>query len=272
MENNFAERLRSKSVQNSIINNISRDFNLTPILAEAYFNQIKDYFLQHADLKLTSGQVHYLAIDDREPAGKPVSLCKKVSVHLTLHNAEEDLSIYKQKGLSGLRQMRLLRITKEAIEQGALLSYEDIAFLLTTSVITIKRDIAYLRRSGLTIPSRGWRHDMGRGTTHKSQILELYISGYQFSEIERRTHHSETAVKRYIQDFTKIILLHMKGFSVDQIRISSGFSHRLIGEYIKLYDKYNSQANQRLKDIFSLTKEKTCKKNSSSSKKKMTKE
>ncbi|MGE5681851.1 MAG: DUF1670 domain-containing protein [Bacillota bacterium] len=254
MDNSFSERLRSKSVQNSIVNNISRDFNLTPILAEAYFNQIKDYFLQHADMKLSSGEVHYLAIDDRESAGKPVSLCRKISVHLTLHNAEEDLEVYRQKGLSGLRQHRLLRITKEAIEQGALLSYEDIAFLLTTSVITIKRDIAYLRRQGLTIPSRGWRHDMGRGTTHKAQILELYLSGYQFSEIEKRTHHSETAVKRYIQDFTKIILLHMKDFSNDQIRISTGFSHRLIGEYIKLYDKYKQQGSQRLKDIFSLTK------------------
>ena len=40
--NSFADRLKSKSVKNSIINNIARDFNLTPILAEAYFNQIKD--------------------------------------------------------------------------------------------------------------------------------------------------------------------------------------------------------------------------------------
>ena len=30
------------------------------------------------------------------------------------------------------------------------------------------------------------------------------------------------------------MLLHKKNFSVDQIRISTGFSHRLIGEYLKL--------------------------------------
>ena len=169
--NSFSDRLKSKSVKNSIINNIARDFNLTPILAEAYFNQIKDYFTEHVQLNLTSGQVHYLAVDDREPAGKPVQLCLKKSVHLSLHNPDEDLSVYKKQGLASLRQHRLIRITKEAIEQGALLSYEDIAFLLTTSVVTIKRDIAYLRRGGTIIPSRGWRHDMGRGTTHKTQIL-----------------------------------------------------------------------------------------------------
>jgi hypothetical protein len=257
MDSNLFKRLHSKSVKNAIINNISHDFNLTPILAEAYFSQIKNYFLEHADIELSSGQMQYLAVDDREPAGKPVTLCKKTSVRLTVHNVDEDLDVYKKEGLSGLRHHRLKRITREAIEQGALLSYEDIAFILTTSVITIKRDVASLRRSGLTIPSRGWRHDMGRGSTHKTQILDMYLAGYQFSEIENRTHHSETAVKRYIQDFSKIILLHLKKFTVDQIRISTGFSNRLIGEYITLFKKYLKQKNDRLNTIFNFTKKNT---------------
>ena len=42
--NHFSDRLKSKTVKNSIINNIARDFNLTPIFAEAYFNQINDLF------------------------------------------------------------------------------------------------------------------------------------------------------------------------------------------------------------------------------------
>jgi hypothetical protein len=256
MDQTLSSRLNSKSVKNAIINNIARDFNLTPILATAYFNQIKNYFTEHTDLDLSSGQMHYLAIDDREPAGKPVSLCRKISVRLTVHNPDEDLEVYKKSGLSGLRHHRLLRITKEAIEQGALLSYEDIAFILTTSVITIKRDIASLRRAGKTIPSRGWRHDMGRGSSHKTQILDMYLSGYQFSEIERRTHHSETAVQRYIQDFAKIILLHHKRFSTGQIRIATGFSNRLIREYVKLYQKHKKGRNTRLQAIFNTDKKK----------------
>ena len=90
---------------------------------------------------------------------------------------------------------------------------------------------------------------MGRGNSHKTQILDLYLSGYQFSEIEKRTHHSETAVKRYVQDFSKIILLFKKEFSVDQIRIATGFSNRLVGEYIKLYNKYFKEQNHRLQAI-----------------------
>lgn len=250
MDKNLHARLESKSVKNAIITCISEDFNLTPLLAEAYFNQIKSYFIEHADLELTPGQLHYTAIDDREPAGKPVALCKKVSVKLTIHKPDEDLKVYQESGLRGLRQHKILRIVKEAIEQGALLSYEDIAFILTSSVVTIKRDMSQLRRQGKTIPTRGWRHDMGRGTTHKTQILDLYLNGYQFSEIEKRTHHSETAVKRYIQDFYRILILHQKQFSIDQIRIATGFSNRLIGEYIDLYSKYEKHNNPRLNTIF----------------------
>jgi hypothetical protein len=256
-KSDFKERMESKSIRASIINNISHDFNLTPILAEAYFSQIKEYFQEHSDIQLNSGQIHYLAIDDREPAGKPVASCRKVSVFLTIHNSDEDLAVYKKNGLSGLRQHRLLRITKEAIEQGSLLSYEDIAFLLTTSVITIKRDVASLKRNGTVIPSRGWIHDMGRGTTHKTEILSLYLRGYQFSEIEKRTHHSEKAVQRYIQDFARIILLHLKEFNIDQIRITTGFSNRLIQEYIKLFNDNKELQNPQLETIFEAIKKKS---------------
>ncbi len=230
----LSARLQSKSVKQSIISRIAKDFNLTPILAEAYFSQISDYFLQHAEVQLGAGQCQYLAVDENEPAGKPIALCKKVPVKLTLHNPEEDILVYKKSGLHGLRQHKIVRITNEAIDQGGVLSYEDIAFILTCSVVTIKRDMSHMRRRGIILPSRGWRHEMGRGQTHKTQILELSLSGYQFSEIERRTRHSETAIKRYIQDFARVVLLYKKGFTLDQIRISTGFSHRLIGEYLKL--------------------------------------
>jgi hypothetical protein len=250
----LTERLKSKSVRQSIINRIAKDFNLTPILAEAYFSQISGYFSSHTDLDLTTGQLHYLAVDENEPAGKPIALCKKVSVKLHLYQPEEDLDIYKKQGLQSLRQHRLLRMTNEAIDQGGVLTYEDLAFILTSSVVTIKRDMSNMRRKGIVLPSRGWRHEMGRGQTHKTQILELYLSGFQFSDIEHRTHHSESAIKRYIQDFARVVLLHKKGFSVDQIRISCGFSHRLIGEYLKLFKQHSDSPH--LKRMLQLAKKK----------------
>lgn len=235
----LAKRLASKSVRQSIIAKLGKDFNLTPILAEAYFNQVQEYFLAHGQIDLATGQMHYLAIDENEPAGKPIALCKKLSVKLSLHLPEEDLAVYKKSGLRALRQHKIIRMTNQAIEQGGVLSYEDLAFILTSSVVTIKRDMSQMRRQGIILPSRGWRQEMGRGQTHKAQILDLYLSGHQFSDIERRTRHSEGAVRRYIQDFARVVLLHKKSFSLDQIRISTGFSHRLIGEYLKLAQRHS---------------------------------
>lgn len=156
-----------------------------------------------------------------------------------------------------MRQHKLLRITNEAITQGGVLSYEDLAFILTSSVVTIKRDMSQMRRQGIILPSRGWRHEMGRGQTHKTQILDLYLSGYQFSDIHKRTHHSETAIKRYIQDFARVVLLHKKSFSIPQIRPprrTTGFSHRLIGEYLKLFKQHSDSVH--LKRILQSEKKK----------------
>jgi Protein of unknown function (DUF1670) len=241
----LADRLKSKSVRDSIISSIARDFNLTPLLAEAYFSQIKEYFLEHTEIDLASGQMHYLAVNENEPAGKPIALCKKTPLKITLHKPDEDLDVYNKSGLHGLRHHKILRIANEAIDQGGILSCEDLAFILTSSVVTIKRDMSYMRKKGVVLPTRGWRHEMGRGQTHKTQILDLYLSGHQFSTIERRTKHSETAIKRYIQDFARVVLLHKKRFSVDQIRISTGFSHRLIGEYLKLSKQHSSSIQLR---------------------------
>ena len=94
--------------------------------------------------------------------------------------------------------------------------------------------------------TRGWKHDMGPGTSHKAQIIDLYLKGYQFTEIELKTNHSETSVRRYLKDFIQVVALHHQRFSVAQIRQVSGFSERLVGEYIELYSHYDGKNNDRL--------------------------
>ena len=82
LDQQLSKRLESKTVRQSIIASLARDFNLTPILAEAYFTQVSNYFLRHVELNLSSGQLQYLAVDEREPASKPIALCQKVPVRL----------------------------------------------------------------------------------------------------------------------------------------------------------------------------------------------
>jgi hypothetical protein len=241
-----ARRLRNKTAREAIIHAIGEDFNLTPIIAEAYFSQISTYFGQHADIKLQTGQVCYEAVSATEPASKHIALSARVSVKLTLFDPQVDFTVLAEQGLAGLRQHRLLRMSREAFDQGGLLSYEDLAMLLTTSPATVRRDARALRRAGKVVMTRGWKHDMGPGTSHKAQIIDLYLKGYQFTDIELRTNHSETSVQRYLNDFVQVVALHHQRFSQAQIRQVTGFSERLIGEYLDLFSHYNGRNNDRL--------------------------
>ena len=67
-------RLESKNAKAAIIQKISADFNLMPLVAEAYYKQISSYFAQHADVQLTSGQICYEAVADDEPEPANTSL------------------------------------------------------------------------------------------------------------------------------------------------------------------------------------------------------
>jgi hypothetical protein len=241
-----ASRLRNKTAREAIIHSIGRDFNLTPLIARAYFSQIATYFHEHADVSLSSGQVCYEAVSAQEPAGKHIALASRVSVRLTLFDPQVDFTVLAEGGLAGLRQHRILRMTREAIDQSALLSYEDLAMLLTTSPATVRRDARTLRRAGKVVMTRGWKHDMGPGTSHKAQIIDLYLKGFQFTDIELKTNHSETSVRRYLRDFVQVATLHRQNFSIAQIRQITSFSERLIREYLELYDHYAGEKNARL--------------------------
>ena len=98
------KRIESKNARAAIIQKISADFNLMPIVAEAYYQQISTYFAQHADIQLTSGQICYEAVAAEEPAGKHIALAKKVSCRLKLNDVESDLEVLATYGLAGLRR------------------------------------------------------------------------------------------------------------------------------------------------------------------------
>jgi biotin operon repressor len=246
-------RLKSKEARAAIIQKLASDFNLTPIIAEAFYQQFALYFQEHANVSLSTGEIAYEAVAAREPAGKHIRMTRKVTTRLKLLEFNSDLEALVNYGLAGLRRHRLARLTRQAYDQNALLSFEDLAMLLTTSPATVRRDVQQLRRQGLFIMTRGTKHDMGPGLSHKTIILDLYFKGYTFSEIERQTNHSEVSVKRYLADFIQIATLHLQKFSPQQIRLIAKRSDQLVREYLQFYQTYAQQDNQHLLDLLTPT-------------------
>ena len=243
-------RLKSKDARAAIIQKLATDFNLTPIIAEAFYQQFSLYFEEHANVSLSTGEIAYEAVAAEEPAGKHIRLTRKVTVRLKLIDFGSDLEALANYGLAGLRRHRLARLTREAYDQGALLSYEDLAMILTTSPATVRRDVQLLRRMGQFIMTRGTKHDMGPGLSHKTIIIDLYFKGYTFTDIELKTNHSESSVKRYLADFIQVATLYRQNFSPNQIRLIAKKSDRLVREYIELHQTYQKQDNERLNELF----------------------
>lgn len=242
MEQEVIERLQAKSPEEAIIEQIGRDFNLAPFMARTQFEQIKKYFERYYDLKREVGQITFLALSGETPAGRPIAQSKRVAITLSYDSAA-DLEAMRQ-GIGELRRCKIQRLTREAQEQGALLTQEDLARLLCASRTTIKRDIAELRGAGLDVPTRGQIKDIGKGVSHKSQIVSDWLTGYTFSQIQVRRRHSIAAIERYCRDYQRVARLSKHGLSVAEVRLSTGLSERLIQEYLTLYEQFGAQTEQ----------------------------
>jgi hypothetical protein len=163
----------------------------------------------------------------------------------------EDHEVLRHQGLAAMRQQRLARLARQAQVQGGLLTVEDLAYLTCSSTATVKRDLAECRAAGAAVPTRGQIRDIGPGVSHKAQVVQLYLWGLQFTEIERRTRHSEVAIQRYLADFRQIAALYARGASIPEIRAATGRSAGVIGEYIGIYERARREfpAAPRLHDL-----------------------
>lgn len=248
MEQAGIERLEVKRVSEAIIERIEHDFNLAPLVARTLFGQIRRYFESYYQLKNDSGQLSYLAVSAASPAGQKLRESRRVTVKLSLY-AADDLVAMRQ-GIGALRQGRIKRLTEEAYEQGGLLSHEDLSCLLSSSLSTIKREVSKLRGEELTVPTRGQIKDIGKGVSHKRQIVADYLAGYTFSEIEWRRKHSVGSIERYCHDFVRLIRLKEKKLSLTDMRRTTGLSERLIKQYLALYEESEPE-NERLQMLLS---------------------
>ncbi|MHC1599547.1 MAG: DUF1670 domain-containing protein [Candidatus Methanospirareceae archaeon] len=80
-------------------------------------------------------------------------------------------------------------------------SLSELFVLLSESTKTIARHIQELENNGEVVPTRGSWKDIGPGVSHKKRILELYLKGDEYTDIERKTNHTEEACGRYIKAY-----------------------------------------------------------------------
>lgn len=221
-------------------------FELSPKMSESIIDTAKRCLVRENVLK--EGQVEISVISMEERSGKLIEKLQKRRVILTVDRGSEDTEIRKEFGRIRLRQVRIERLTEEALEQMGVLSQEDLGRILGITVRTIQRDIIEIKEKGIEIITRGVLHNIGRGQTHKSKIVSLYLEGKSFSEIKLKTHHSTGAIKRYLQDFQKVLMsIHHRVRDTASISLVTGLSETLVRQYEEIIEAGRKDPSKRSK-------------------------
>jgi len=241
------QRYLNKTSEGEFLYELTKSYELSPILSRNILETAKSCLLQSKILK--SGQIEYRCLSLYEKSGKQITEMSKQKVVLTLKDEIEDITTLCTAGRNIYRQNKIQRISEEAIDQNGILSQEDLGMLLSVSVRTIKRDIHEIKSRGIEVITRGTYHNIGRGQTHKTKIISLYLEGYTYSDIKLKTHHSVGAIKRYLESFGKVLMCIEYGLNdKSEIRSVTNLSEYLIEQYLHILNdaKNNNQKSENL--------------------------
>ena len=153
----------------------------------------------------------------------------------------EDAEVLRRQGRTALRSGRILRLVEEALEQGGVLTEEDLARALQVTRRTVERDIQGLKGQGHLVQTRGQVKGTGRGQTHKVRIIELWLDRQGYDRIALWAHHSLQSIKRYVSTFLRVVSLQRQGRGAGEIAFLVSASERLVQDYLGVYARAQSQ-------------------------------
>jgi hypothetical protein len=229
-------RQQAKTREQRFLNLMKQEFNYPPKIAQAILAEAQDCLLGQPN-SLKPGQMRVILLTRAAPHGRPLHQTATQEVTWTVNAGQEDQEVEKQPGTVALRHTRIQRLLGEAVEQGTVATQEDLAQALQVSVRTIKRDCAALQKQGVSLPTRGNLRGIGRGQTHKAQIVRRWLLGETYDQVAYHTRHSLTCIKRYIQTFVRVLHLHHKEFTTGEISLALQVGMPLVNEYLAVYQQ-----------------------------------
>ena len=127
------------------------------------------------------------------------------AVPLTLIATEDLERLVAGEKLAEVRLQRMVRLVREAYEQGVTLTSTQLSMMTGVSPGHVSAKLAaYMREHDVVLPTRGIVEDCSPAVTHKAQIIERHLKGESTSEIARATSHTPRSVERYVRRFEQV--------------------------------------------------------------------
>lgn len=241
MHQEMTDRLQAKTPQQRLRRVLEDEFHYAPKVAQALVAEAQAC-LWGTPGHMQPGQLRVILTRRGAGHGRALRQTATTEVVWSLDAGADDRQVLQQHGRTALRQVRIQRLLDEALDQGALATQEDLAQVLHVALRTIKRDCAALLAQGIVVPTRGHLQGIGRGQTHKAQIVGRWLRGETYDQIARETHHCLTSVQRYVQTFARVMELERQGFAESQIALLLGLSAPLVQEYLAVRRQHDSPA------------------------------
>lgn len=238
-----SDRLQSKTLDAEFARSVQKGLGCSGFEAAAIVKLAKATYQAESQTQTPRpGQMIVTVISELEGARRKIREAAMVRVVITVDDPG-DVPIREHSGSAELRRHRLVRVCQEALEQGGLMTVEDLAYrIFNVGERTVVRDLAMLRQQGIVVPLRSTIRDIGRTVTHKEQIIRWWLSGKQYSYIARATHHSASAIRNYVETFKRTVALDREGHPLSNIAFLIGASPTLVKTYLQLWKKERSQA------------------------------
>ena len=176
-----ANRLMVKTLDQVFIARAREGLSCSFLEAQALTELVKEVYFPWLSQPeaIQAGQLAMTFVSADEPGHKPLARCKMVPVILTLYAGEEDYQYrlsHGSDGVAALCQRQSERMAHEALDQGGLLTAEDMAFRIFNSGLhIISRDSKALATQDVVVPLRSQQEDAGRALSHGVQTIELYL-------------------------------------------------------------------------------------------------
>ena len=258
------QRLQQKQLDQQFVAAICEGCRCSPFEAEAILqtvNKVYGAFFDNSGA-IQPGQIQMTVVSVEARTSRSLSDLPMVTVTLTLNDDADDLAVRQKEGIVALRQHKLQRVCREAVQQGGLLTVEDLANrLFNCGERTLCRDIKELKDKGIVLPLRSTLKDMGRSLSHRVEIVRQWLLGKEYSLIARETHHSVEAVRNYVDKFKRVASLSASQFDEFTIGFLVRISANLVKEYQEIHQKLDIVQHRR-DEILELSK-KTARQNRS---------
>ncbi|MBL1215834.1 MAG: DUF1670 domain-containing protein [Ignavibacteriae bacterium] len=255
------ESINKRTFHQAIINLLENEYKIlgSRKVIEMLADDIEDLHREFypSSNKVGFGEIVFTTTKDdgqRQSYGKKTEDYATVTVTLPLITKEDvERRIYFKKGDRNSnyrhRESRdiktMVRLLKEAKQQGGLLSGAELSVLMNRSLTTIRKYLnAYREKTGEILPLKGYVLDQGSLPTHKGIIINLYEQGISPADIVLKTSHSQDAVDRYIKHYEQVKKLLRKKIDEKAIQEITGRSMKVVKEYIKLYYDLNPETNK----------------------------